>query len=171
MDYQTDGRRQRPQELRVGEGGQEVAVFRKVNFFVYNLRGRVGGLDYQLKLPAPWNGHRYQLCADSQVLATATRHRRMHAFEADQPLNQHFLVEFELDVAGRILKLVPEDRHGSSFRLEESGQERGRLVGRSFAAQAQGEWEADLSAPDGWSVPLAAFVAWLARESRARMSR
>lgn len=170
MRYLTDGRNHRTQEIRVGEEGREVAVFRKVNFFIHNLRGSVGGVDYQLKLPAPWNGFRYQLCAGSQLLATATRHRRMHAFEPDRPLIRHNLVELRLDVAGRALDLIPEDRHGSSYRLEEANQERGRLALLSFDAQMGGEWQAELEAPDGWSVPLAAFVAWLARESRTRMT-
>ena len=94
----------------------------------------------------------------------------MRAFEPDRPLIRHHLVEFQLDVAGRALNLTPEDRHGNSYRLEEAGQERGRLARRSFEAQRGGEWEADLTAPDGCSVPLAAFVAWLARESRDRMT-
>lgn len=169
MDYQTDSRNHRSQEVRVGSGDREVATFRKVNFFVHNLRGQVDGIDYQLKHAAPWNGFRYQLCAGDRVLATATRHRRMHAFEPDRPLIRHHLVEFHLDVAGRPLKLIPVDRHGSSFRLEAADQERGRLDMRSFDEQRGGEWEANLGAPDGWSVPLAAFVAWLARESRSRM--
>ncbi len=40
---------------------------------------------------------------------------------------------------------------------------------RAFDAQMDGSLEAELAAPDGWSVPLAAFVAWLAREGRSRM--
>jgi hypothetical protein len=170
MGYQIDSRNHRTQEVRVGQNDQEVAVFRKVHFFIYNLRARVDGLDYQLKLAAPWNGFRYQLCVGSQVLATATRHRRMHAFEPDRPLIRHNLVEFELDVAGRTLRLTPEDRHGSSYRLDEAGRERGRLAMRSFESQTGGDWQAELTAPDGWSVPLAAFVGWLARESRTRMT-
>lgn len=170
MDYQTDGRNQRSQEVRVGEGGQEVARFRKVNFFIHNLRANVGGVDYELKRAAPWNGFRYQLCAGSQVLATATRHRRMHAFEPDRPLIRHTLIEFHLDVSGRAFDLIPQDRHGGTYRLEEAGEVRGRLAMGTFEEQMGREWEADLAAPDGWSVPLAAFVAWLARESRAVMT-
>jgi len=170
VDYQTDSRNHRSQEVRVGEGGQEVASFQKVGLFVHNLRGDVGGLEYQLKRAAPWNGFRYQLCAGSQVLATATRHRRMHAFEPDRPLVRHTLVEFQLDVAGRLLQLIPEDRYANACPIEEAGRERGRLAKRSFDDQTGGDWEADLAAPDGWSVPLAAFVAWLARESRDFMS-
>ncbi len=145
-------------------------TFRKVNFLIHNLQGRIGGVDYQLKRAAPWNGFRYQLCLGNQVLASAMRHRRMHAFEPERPLIRHNLVEFQLDVSGRTLNLTPEDRHGIAYRLDESGDQRGRLAMRSLEAQMGGEWEADLAPPDGWSVPLAAFVAWLARESRFRMS-
>lgn len=171
MDYQIDSRNHRTQEVRVGQDEQEVAVFRKVNFFIHNLRANVGGLDYQLKHAAPWNGFTYQLCQDNQVLATATRHRRMHAFEPDRPLIRHNLVEFRLDVSGRQLDLTPEDRHGSAYALAEAGQPRGRLTMRAFDAQMEGAWQATLAAPDGWSVPLAAFTAWLAREGRSRMGR
>jgi len=169
MDYQIDSRDRRTQEVRIGQNDQEVAAFRKVNFFIHNLRANVGGLDYQLKHAAPWNGFRYQLCQGNQVLASATRHRRMHAFEPDRPLIRHNLVEFHLDVSGGTLVLRPEDRHGSSYVLEEAGQQRGRLTNRPVEAQMGGSWQAELRTPDDWSVPLAAFVAWLARESRSRM--
>lgn len=169
MDFQVDSRNRRTQEVRIGQSEQEVVVFRKVNFFIHNLRANIGGLDYQLKHAAPWNGFRYQLCQGNQVLASASRHRRMHAFEPDRPLIRHNLVEFRLDVSGRTLDLTPKDRHGSTYVLEEQGQPRGRLSMRAFDTQVGGLWQEDLSAPDGWSVPLAAFVAWLAREGRSRM--
>jgi hypothetical protein len=170
MDFQIDSRDQWTQELRVGQREQEVAVFRKVNLWIHNLRATIGGLEYQLKNAAPWNGFRYQLVQGDRVLATAKRHRRMHAFDANRPLIRHNLVEFQLDVSGRALALIPEDRHASSHRLEEAGQTRGRLSMRGFEDQMAGAaWPAILTAPDDWSVPHAAFVAWLAREGRSRM--
>jgi hypothetical protein len=167
MTYQIDAR---TQEVRIGQNEQEVAVFRKVNFFIHNLRATVGGFDCQLKHAAPWNGFRYQLCQGDRVLATATRQRRMHAFDESRPLIRHNLVEFQLDVGGRTLSLTPADRHGATYLLEEAGQPRGRLSMLSFETQLEGAWQADLSAPDDWSVPHAAFVAWLAREGRSGMS-
>jgi hypothetical protein len=171
MNYQLDTRNHQTQGVRIGQDDQEVVAFRKVSFFIHNLRGQIDGLDFQLKHAAPWNGFRYQLCQGNHVLATATRHRRMHAFEADRPLIRHNLFEFQLDVGGRALTLTPEDRYGNVYRLDEAGQERGRLAMRSFEDQKDGAWQEDLTPPDGWSVPLAAFVGWLARESRSRMSR
>ncbi|MGE0460649.1 MAG: hypothetical protein AB7Q16_04700 [Vicinamibacterales bacterium] len=105
MDYQIDSRNHRTQEVRVGQHDQEIAVFRKVKFFILDLRASVGGLDYQLKHAAPWNGFRYQLRQGDRVLASATRHRRMHASEPDRPLIRHTLVEFHRDVSGRSLGL------------------------------------------------------------------
>ncbi|MEZ5318893.1 MAG: hypothetical protein R2752_15950 [Vicinamibacterales bacterium] len=169
MDYQIDNRS--TQEVRVGVDDQEVAAFRKVSFFIHNLQGRVEGSDYLLKLAAPWNGFRYQLCRGEQVVASAKRRSRMHAFEPDRPFVRHTLTEFELDLVSRRMTLTPEDRRGISFRLDENGQARGRLAMRPFEVQRDGAWPADLRAPDGWSVPLAAFVAWLAREGRSRMSK
>lgn len=169
MNYQVDSRNHRTQEVRIGQNEQEVAVFRKVNFFIHNLRAHVGGLEYQLKHAAPWNGFKYQLCQGNQVLATAARLRRMHAFDPDRPLIRHNLVEFHLDVSGRTLNLTTEDRHGSAYVLVEAGQPCGRLTMRAFDAQRGGSWQADLAAPFGWTVPLAAFTAWLAREGRSRM--
>ncbi|MGD9906550.1 MAG: hypothetical protein AB7U83_24040 [Vicinamibacterales bacterium] len=171
MDYQIDSRNHRSQEVRVGESDQEVAAFRKVNFFIQNLKAEVGGLDYEMKLAAPWNGFRYQLVQAGRVIATAKRHGRMHAFDASRPLHRHPLAEFELDVSGRTMTLTPLDRHGTTFRLDEGGTECGRLAMRPFDAQRGGEWQEDLTAPLGWSAPLAAWIGWLAREGRSRMSK
>jgi hypothetical protein len=169
MDYQLDSRNHRSQEVRIGRNDQEIVVFRKVNFFIHNLQANVDGLDYQLKRAAPWNGFRYQLCQGQPILASATRHRRMHAFEPDRPLIRHNLVEFHLDVSGRALNLTPQDRHGLLYLIEEAGNQCGRLAMRPFESQTDGAWEADLSVPDDWSVAQAGFVAWLAREGRSRM--
>lgn len=166
MEYQIDTRSFRKQNLRVGQGNQEVAVFRKAHFLIYNLKGQVEGRDYQLKLAAPWNGFRYQLRQGDQELATAKRTARMHAYDPDRPLSRHRLVEFQIDLGSQTYNLTPGDRHGLNYILEEAGRECGRLALRSFEEQRDGEWQADFSSPEGWSVPLAAFVAWLAREGR-----
>jgi hypothetical protein len=171
MVYQIDSRKHRTQEVRVGESNREVATFRKVNFFIQNLEAHLGGLDYQMKLAAPWNGFRYQLVEATRVIASAKRRSRMHAFDASRPLYRHPLSEFDLDVSGRTMKLTPLDRYGTTFRLEEGGNECGRLAMRAFDDQMGGEWQADLAAPPGWSAPLAAWIGWLAREGRARMSK
>ena len=169
MEFQIDTRETGTEEVRVGVNDQEIARFQKAGFFIYNLECTIDGLGYQLKLPAPWNGFRYRLRGDERELAIARRKRRMHAFEPDRPLVRHNLVEFELSVGGQSLLLIPEDRHGSSYILSEDEAETGRLVMRAFRAQEGGNWQADLEAPDGWTVPLAAFVAWLAREGRSGM--
>ncbi len=169
MDYQIDTRNERSQEVRVGRDQQEVAIFRKAGFLIYNLGAEVDGIDYQMKLPAPWTGFRYRLVTGKHELANAKKKRRMFAFEPDRPLIRHLLVEFDLDVQGRLYRLTPEDRHGLTYVLLEEDEECGRLVLRSFEAQQTGSWQADLQAPSDWTVPHAAFFAWLAREGRSGM--
>jgi hypothetical protein len=169
MEYQINTGNHRTQEVRVGRDNQEVAFFRKASFFIYNLAAKVEGVDFQMKLPAPWTHFRYRLRQGEHELANAKKQGRMHAFEPDRPLIRHRLVEFELEVHGRAHQLTPEDRHGLTYVLREGDEERGRLVMRTFEAQQQGLWQEDLQAPEDWSVPLAAFVAWLAREGRRGM--
>ena len=169
MDCQIDTSNHRTQEVRVGLNNQDVALFRKAGFFVHNLRATLDGAEYQMKLPAPWNGFRYRLYRGRDELASAGKHRRMHAFEPGRPLHRHHLVEFDLDVGGRAYRLTPEDRHGLSYVLTEEDDRRGQLRMRDFGAQGEGGWREDLEIPDDWSVPLAAFVAWLAREGRSGM--
>jgi hypothetical protein len=166
MEYQIDTRNHRTQEVRVGRDNQEVAVFRKAGFLIHNLKGGFQGVDYQMKLPAPWTGFRCRLRQGEFELASAKKQRRMHAFEPDRPLVRHQLVEFQLDVHGRALQLTPDDRHGLTYVLREGDVERGRLAARTFEAQQGGPWQADLQVPEDWSVPLAAFLAWLAREGQ-----
>lgn len=170
MDFQIDTNNHRTQEVRVGVNSQEVACFRKANFFIHNLQAEIEGSGYQLKLAAPWNGFRFQLRQGDRELATARQKRRMHAFDEDRPLIRHPFVEFDLDVGGRSYCMTPEDRHGLSYVLSEGESEIGRLAMRTFEEQKNAEWKADLSLPDDWGVPLAAFVAWIGREGRARMS-
>ena len=170
MDFQTDTRDRRTQEVRIGVDDREIVVFHKATFFIHNLVGKVEGIDYHLKLAAPWTGFRHRLLQSDQELATAKKRGRMQAFDPDWPLTRHRLVEFDLDVHGRAHLLTPEDRHGLTYVLREGDDERGRLVMRSFEAQHEGAWQADLQAPEDWSVPLAAFVAWLAREGREGMA-
>ena len=84
MEYQIDTSKHRTKEVRIGRNNQEVAVFRKANFFIHNLQALVEGTDYQLKLAAPWNSFRYQLRQGERELASAKKSTRMHAFEADR---------------------------------------------------------------------------------------
>ncbi|HVS65286.1 MAG TPA: hypothetical protein VMT85_17480 [Thermoanaerobaculia bacterium] len=167
MGYQIDARDH--SLVRVGRDDQEVAVFRKAGSFIHNLEGEVDGVEYQMKLAAPWTGFRYLLRQGTHELASAKRRGRLHAFEADRPLVRHRLVEFELEVHGRQYRLTPEDRYGLTHALCEGDEQCGGLVMRTFEAQRDGPWQADLQAPSDWPVPLAAFVAWLAREGRGRM--
>jgi hypothetical protein len=167
MEYQIDTRNHLTQEVRVGRDNQEVGVFRKASFLIYNLEGAVDGVEYQMKLPAPWTGFRYRLRQAKHELASAKKRTRMHAFEPYRPLVRHVLVEFELDIQGLSCRLSAEDRYGLTFALYEEDQRCGSLTPRTFEAQSAGSWEADLQAPEGWSAPLAAFVAWLAREGRS----
>jgi hypothetical protein len=169
MSYQIDARNHRSQEVRVGRDDQEVAVFRKASFLIHNLKGKVDGVEYQMKLAAPWTGFRYLLRQGSHEVASAKWKSRMHAFEADRPLVRHRLVEFDLDVQGRLYRLTPEDRHGLTYALREGEKGCGCLAMRTFEEQRGGPWQADFQAPSDWSVPLAAFVAWLAREGRRGM--
>lgn len=169
MELQIDTRKYRIQEVRVGQDDQEVAIFRKASRFIQNPAGKFEGLDYQMKLAAPWNGFRFQLRQGDHELASAKRKRRMHAFDPDRPMVEHQLVEFDLDVQGRAYRMTPEDRFGLTMVLREGEQECARLAVREFEKQRGGPWEADLQAPDDWTVPLGAFVAWLSRESRRGM--
>ncbi len=166
MVFQFDTRNYRTQEVKIGREDQEAVVFHKTNFLIQNLAGTFEGIKYQMKLAAPWNGFRYQLRQDGREAANASKSRRMHAFEPDRPLVRHNLVEFELDIHGRVYRLVPDDRFGLVFTLREGDEERGRLVQREFEAQRGEKWEGDLQAPEDWTVPLAGFVAWLVREGR-----
>jgi hypothetical protein len=167
MEYQIDAAG-RSQEVRVGQDDREVAVFQKSGFLIHNLEGNVDGLEYQMKLAAPWTGFRYLLRQGEHDLASAKKQRRMHAFEPDRPLIRHQLVEFALDVHGRLFRLTPEDRHGLNHALYDGDKKCGCLSMRTFEAQEGSLWQADLQAPSDWSVPLAAYVAWLAREGRSR---
>ena len=169
MEYQVDTRNHQSEEVRVGLDQEEVAVFRRVGFFVRNLTARMDGVEYQMKLPAPWNGFLYRLRRGDQELANAKKKRKMHAFEPDRPLIRHMMVEFEIDIQGRTYRLTPEDRHGTDFVLREGEEELGRLTPRTFEEQRDGTWEADLRMPADWSIPHAAFLAWLVRDGRSGM--
>ncbi|MCP3985733.1 MAG: hypothetical protein GY723_15210 [bacterium] len=154
-NYQIDARRldaRRNNELRIGHEGT-VASFHRKNRFIHNMEGTVGQDAYQMKLPAPWNGLRYRLKQDELELASASR-----------PKYKQHIVTFELELPGRTLEMVSQDRHGLRYVLTECGGECGSFDQRDF--DEQDEWTADFQAPQGWSVALTAFVAWLVGEGR-----
>jgi hypothetical protein len=153
-DYQIDGRRLK--ELRVGREGEPVAVFRRQSWFVQHMVGEVGGQKYQMKLPAPWTGFRYRLRQGDHEHANATR-----------PRYPRRIASCELELPGRKLRLAADNRHGLDFTLFEGEEECGRLLQRPF--EEQGDWEADLQAPEDWSIPLAAFVGWIVQEIRSAL--
>lgn len=149
-EFQIDSRDVR--EIRVGRDGRVVAAFRRKGRFVQDLQGDVGSEAYQMKLPAPWRGFRYRLEQDGRELASASR-----------PQWKNHIVRFEVEMPGRKLELVAQDRHGLEYLLLEGEEELARLTQREFGAQD--EWTADLAARDE-SPALAAFVAWLVQEGR-----
>lgn len=148
-DYQIDARRLR--EIRVGQDGETVATFLQGRF-IQDMKGEVAGDSCAMKLPAPWRGFRYRLEQDGRELANASR-----------PNVKDRIVSFDLEMPGRKLRLVAQDRHGLQYLLLEAGGEYGRFRQRDFGEQD--EWSADFHARDA-SVALAAFVAWLVREGR-----
>jgi hypothetical protein len=153
-DYQIDTssyQSNNNSELRVGHEG-EVAKFHAKGGFAFSMVGTVGRDSYQMKLPAPWTRFRYKLEQDKRVLATASK-----------PKVRGSTVTFELELPGRKLTFVSEDRHGLRWVLNEGGTECGSYDQREFGDQE--EWSADFHAPRDWSVPLAAFVAWLKCEA------
>ena len=59
-----------------------------------------------------------------------------------------------------------EDLEDVEVVVLEGDRRCGALAQRPFESQREGSWEADLEVTEDWSVPVAAFVAWLAREGR-----
>jgi hypothetical protein len=151
-DYQIDARRIRKNELKVGYEG-EVSTFRRKSWFIQNMVGTVGRDAYQMKLPAPWTGNRYKLEQDGRELASASK-----------PKFKQHIVTFELELAGRQLLLVSQDRHGLRYVLSEGGNEVGSYDQRDFDDQS--EWTAEFHASREWSGALTTFVAWLVAEGR-----
>jgi hypothetical protein len=170
MEFQVDTRKIRNPEVRMGLREHEITVFRKVNSFIHSLKGEIQGVEYQLKLPMPWNGSRYRLLKQKRELASATRTGDLHAFETERPLIRHRRIAFDLNIKGTDYRLTPEDRWGLSYVLYKGAQTCGYLSLRSFEEQQIGEWQGDLEVPEFWTPPLATFVAWLAQESRISMN-
>ncbi len=166
MELQFDTRNHRSQEVRIGRDEEQIASFNKSGLFVQNLAGMFDGAEYEMKLPVPWNGFRYQLRRAGIEVASAKKQRRMHAFDPDRPNVRHQAVEFDLDVGGRPYRLTQEDQHALSRLLRSGDTECGRYALRDFDAQKGGPWQGDLEVPDDWPVPLAAFCAWIARDAR-----
>jgi hypothetical protein len=170
MEFQVDTRKIRNSEVRMGLREHEITVFRKVNSLIHNLKGVIQGVEYQLKLPMPWNGLRYRLVQHNREMASAERTGDLYAFEAERPHIRHRRIAFDLDIKGTDYRLTPEDRWGLSYVLYKGVQTCGYLSLRSFEEQQIGEWQGDLMVPEFWTAPLATFVAWLAQESRIRMN-
>jgi len=155
VDYQIDARRlqaRKNNELKVGHEG-EVSIFHLQGRFIQNMVGTVGRDAYQMKLPAPWTRFRYKLEQDGRELASAPK-----------PKFKQYIVTIELELPGRQLQLVSQDRHGLRYVLTEGGNEVGSYDQREFGDQD--EWTAEFQAPRDWSVALTAFVAWLVGEGR-----
>ena len=150
VEYQINAHEK---QVEVGQGEESVAVLRKTGWFVFNLGGDIDGQPCTMRLPAPWTGFRWRLEHSGRELASAKRER----------IRQRKAV-YELELPGRLLKLENDDRHGLRFVLTEGDEECGALQLRPFDEQER--WQADLEAPPGWSVPLAAFVGWLAQQAR-----
>lgn len=155
--------------IGIGVGESPVAELEKAGFLVQNLKGTFEGSDYELKLPAPWTGFRYRLHRGDAELANAKRENKLRAPDPEQPYVRHRYVDFHLEVEGRSLLLQPEDRWARIYRLLDGDEELGRFAMRNFERDDQ--WTGDVELPEGWTVPLAAFVAWLAWEGQHLMNR
>ena len=157
-DYQIDFRNAR--ELRIGDGDQIVAEFRRGRF-IQDMKGAIGGQPSTMRLPAPWRGMRYRLLQGDRELASAGTPDFERA-----PESRGFLASFEFAMPGRKLDLAGQDRHGLLYVLTEGGTEIGRLQQRDF--DDQDTWSADFHTREE-SPGLAAFVAWIAREARQKL--
>ncbi|MCB1041550.1 MAG: hypothetical protein KDC35_01330 [Acidobacteria bacterium] len=162
MEYQVDFRR--GHKIRIGTNQQELAVFGKAGFFIYNLKGQGEWSDYHMKLPAPWTQFRYRLFHGETELANAKKRRRMHVFDPERPFSRHSLIEFELELEQRTYLLTPQDRHYLLFLLMDQDREVARFTTRPF--DQQDAWQAALTTPDHWTPATAGFIAWLASEAR-----
>ena len=157
-DYQVDFRDAR--ELRIGEGDDVVASFRRGRF-IQDMKGEIRGQPSTMRLPAPWRGMRYRLVQDDRELASAAT----PDFERI-PDSRGQVAIFALEMPGRKLELRGEGRHGLLYRLSEGGTEIGRFEQRDF--DEQDTWSADFRTREE-SPGLAAFVAWLTREVRQKL--
>ncbi len=166
MKYQIDTRRLDQRGLRIGRDDVEIAVFGKAKSLFDHLEGTFDDVEYRMKLPAPWTGFRYRLLQGKEDVATAKRQIQTYAFDPERPFSRHKRVDFLLDVDSRSFRIFPEDHFGYTYMVHLAEDQCGSVVQRSFADQRDGLWEADLEAPEDWSVPLVAFLAWLAREGR-----
>jgi len=157
-DYQVDFRNAR--ELRIGEGDEVVAAFHRGRF-IQDMKGEIRGQPSTMRLPAPWRGMRYRLVRGGRELASAATPDFKRA-----PESSGHIVSFALEMPGRKLDLVAQDRHGLLYLLSEGGTEIGRLEQREFGEQDT--WSADFRTREE-SPGLAAFIAWLAREVRSKL--
>jgi len=148
-DYQLDAHRQR--KIRVGQGEEVVATF-DTGRWIQDQKGEADGQPTAMKLPAPWRGMRYRLEQGGREIASAGR-----------PKYSREGASYEIEMPGRKLELVTEDRYHRSWKLIESGAECGLYTLREH--DRQDTWTADFSSRVE-SVAFAAFVAWLTLEAR-----
>lgn len=152
-DYQLDAHIQR--KIRVGQDEKVVATFH-TGRWIQDQKGEADGEPTAMKLPAPWRGMRYRLLQSGREIASAGR-----------PKYSREGAVYEIEMPGRKLELITEDRHHKSWKLLESGEECGQFTLRDF--DHQGEWNADFSSREE-SAAFAGFVAWLTLEARGGIS-
>lgn len=154
VTYQFDVVNQNP--VRIGQDGQAVATLRAKGFFVRDLQGEFGSQSFEMRLPAPWRGMRYRLVQDGRELASAPRAEYYRGGLA-----------VKLEMPGRELELVSQDKRGLGFVLTEGGQEVARFQQRDVSQQQ--DWFADYHTREE-SIPLAAFVVWVILETRRHLN-
>ncbi len=153
-DFQISARSSR--EIKVGRNRKTVARFR-AGRWIGDLKGEVEGAACAMKLPAPWRGMRYRLQQQGRELASASK-----------PKLRGGLAVFDLEMPGRRLELLAQDRSGLVWVLSEAGAECARYAQREFGEQD--EWTADFVSREE-TPALAAFVAWLVLEARPFYTR
>lgn len=123
---------------------------------------------YELMLPAPWNGSKWRLTEHGHDLATAENVRNTLG-----PVKIKSPASFDVSYRGRALRLttINPDKtgYGHHFELSEGGGVCGGLEPRAFDHDTP--WHFDLEIPDGLPVPVAAFLAWLAKEGGKEVRR
>lgn len=158
-------------EVTLGRDGSALVTFTPCRRLFDRLRGVLleGSFEhasYGLVLPAPWNGSKWRLAQGGHEVATAENLRNVAG-----PLKVKRPADFDVSYQGRVLRLetIDPDKTGPGryYRLSEGGVTCGGLEPRAFDRDSP--WHADLEVPGGLPVPVAAFLAWLAREGGAKV--